>query len=174
MGLSLRDRLNPSFVAHTLAPNVGYVAMTSLESSSWDLLIFEHSSKYLFDINKSPIASEPPSFLKGPLEWWGGSDPLLTYGPPHCPQPGRSDLGSIFQLSTTTLFSPYRHAPIECSNLTWHVTVFFHFFLIQNTWIEDFFMPDPGETKMTRTRSWPSRTHDQAGKTDGSQVQPQC
>lgn len=68
MGLSSRGGMNPGFAAHALTPSVGYMATTSLESSSWNLLMFEHSSKCLFDINKSPIACEPPCFLRGPPE----------------------------------------------------------------------------------------------------------
>lgn len=68
MGLSPRGEMAPGFAAHTLAPNRGYVAMSSLESSSWSLLSFEHSSKCLFDRNTSPIACEPPCFLSGPPE----------------------------------------------------------------------------------------------------------
>lgn len=68
MGFLLRDRLNFSFVVYIFVLNVGYVVMIFLESLSWDLLIFEYFSKYLFDINKFLIVFEFFSFLKGFLE----------------------------------------------------------------------------------------------------------
>lgn len=72
MARSSGGKRSPLFAAHTLAPHAGYVAMTSLESSSWNLLgVLEHSSKCLFDINKSPIVCGPLCFLRGlPNDGW--------------------------------------------------------------------------------------------------------
>lgn len=61
-----KGTLNSAVLA--FAPNgrtLGYMIVTSLESSSWNLLGLEHSGKCLFSINKSPIVSEPPCFISG-------------------------------------------------------------------------------------------------------------
>lgn len=65
MGLSSRGKGILGLAARVVAPSVGYTAMISLKSSSWNLLVFEHSSECLFDANKFSVVRELPCFLRG-------------------------------------------------------------------------------------------------------------